>query len=94
MLGIPVQGLKSCQVVYSLRRPVFFFPSDVKRGEFNAPAAVAEARFPPTIAEINVILLPVTITPDLLLLLDKQISCFPLSLETTQARVPPVDLSG
>lgn len=69
LLGIQVQGLKSCQVIFSLRRPVLFFASDVK-GESLMPRfksrAVAKLDCPP-ITEINVTLLPVTITPDLLL---------------------------
>lgn len=30
--GISVQDLKSCQVIFGLRRPMLFLPSDVKEG--------------------------------------------------------------
>lgn len=82
IVGIPVQGLKSCQGIFSLRCLVRCFHSDVNGGlwvvvgvwnQCHPAAGYHHSRFSPS--------------------LDKQIHRFPLAGNHT-ARVPPVDLSG
>lgn len=94
-VGIPVQGLKSCQIIFSMRCPVFFFSLWRQRREFNVllqASCCRKARLPPhhwnrchPAAGYH----HSRFTPSL----DKQIYHFPLAGNHT-ARVPPVDLSG